>query len=421
MSANIQPAPYTCPACGLLCDDITPSNNTCAKSIAFFGQKLGDATPKIKGQTVGLLEAITAAAQILKSSQKPLFAGLSTDIVGFKALENLAQKTGGALTHMNAQSMARNLKVLQSSGWQTTTLTEVKNRADLIVCIGSNIIDHNPRFFERFVDVEGMFAGGKISNREIVFLGEKSSHVKIDALNTSWILAHRADALPSVLSALHALMLGKPLKVDEIGGIERADLEALALKLKAAKYAALTWVAKDLDFNHAELTIEQITQIVATLNQSDSNHYGRAACLPLGGSDGDTSANNIHTWRNGIILDDATEANNHAPIHDTIIWVNSFSLEKLPPKTDFPLIVLGNANTQFAQIPAVFIPIATPGLDCNGTLFRVDGSVILPLKKVRDTHLQNQNLPTLSEIVRQIENALFNINQVNTNQEWLPN
>ena len=411
MSANIQPAPYTCPACGLLCDDITPESNTCAKSIAFFSQKLGDASSQIKGKNVNLQQAILAAAEILKNSQKPLFAGLSTDIAGFKALENLAKKTGGELQHMNQASMTRNLKVLQSTGWQTTTLTEVKNRADLILCIGSDIVSHNPRFFERFVDAEGMF----VETRKIVFLSDKLAQVKSDALRAAWMLAHRAGTLPSVLSALHAIVLNKPLKADEIGGVKRADLVDLASKLKAAKYAVLTWVAKDLDFPHAELAIEQITQIVATLNQSDSNHFGRAAGLPLGGSDGDTSANNIHTWRNGLVLEDATgqnhssaspAANIYAPLYDSVIWINSFSAEKLPPKCDVPLIVFGNANTKFTQTPDVFIPIATPGLDCGGTLFRVDGSVILPLKKAREPDFKNQRLPTLAEILRQIEAKL---------------
>ena len=415
MSAQNPSATFTCPACGLLCDDITPSNNTCAKSIAFFGQNLGDATPKIKGQKVSLADAILAATNILKKSQKPLFAGLSTDIAGFKAIENLAQKTGATLAHMNAQSMARNLKVLQSSGWQTTTLTEVKNHADLIVCIGSDIVSHNPRFFERFVDVEGMFVGGENNPRKIVFLGEKTDHVKSDAPNASWILACRAGALPSVLSALHALVLGKPLKATEIAGIKIEDLQALVDKLKAAKYAVLVWVAQDLDFPHAELAIEQITQIVATLNQSDSNHFGRAAGLPLGGSDGDTSANNIHTWRNGLVLEDATgqnhssaspAANIYAPLYDSVIWINSFSAEKLPPKSNAPTIVFGNANTTFTQTPDVFIPIATPGLDCGGTLFRVDSAVILPLKKAREPDFKNQRLPTLAEILRQIEAKL---------------
>ncbi len=112
----------------------------------------------------------------------------------------------------------------------------------------------------------------------------------------------------------------------------------------------------------------------------------------MGGSDGDTSANNANTWLSGYSL------NNTKTDYDTLVLVNSFSPEKLPQKTDKPLIVLGNANTQFAQIPDVFIPIATPGLDCGGTLFRVDSAVVLPLKKVREN-----DLPKLDDVVRQIE------------------
>ena len=394
----------TCPACGLLCDDVVIDNNQqkirvlangCAKGITFFEQPINDIKPQINGKQATMQQAIAHAVCLLKASQQPLFAGLSTDVAGFRSLYHLSQKTNGSLQHMNASSMARNMKVLQSTGWQTTTLTEVKNRADVIVCIGSDIVSHNPRFFERFVDVEGMFAGGKISKREVIYLGLEH------APKGARLLPCKADRLPEVLAALRALVLGKTLKAETIAGIKASDLQALTDKLKAAKYAVLAWVAKDLDFPHAELAIQQITQIVAVLNQTT-----RASGLPLGGSDGDTSANYTHTWLNGVVLDDVLEANIHAASslsnHDTVVWINSFSAEKFPPKSDVPLIVLSNANTIFTQTPDVFIPIATPGLDSSGTLFRVDGAVILPLKKVREN-----NLPTLADICTLINKQLI--------------
>ena len=161
----------------------------------------------------------------------------------------------------------------------------------------------------------------------------------------------------------------------------------------------LAWVAKDLDYPHAELTIQNITETVAILNQTT-----RAAGLALGGSDGDTSANNANTWLSSFVLNNG--ALNDVPIeHDLMVWVNSFSsekiLSKMPPTSDKPLIVFGNANCQFETLPEVFIPIATPGLDCSGTLFRVDSSVILPLKKIRDNAL-----PTLHEVVSEVEKLL---------------
>ena len=92
-------------------------------------------------------------------------------------------------------------------------------------------------------------------------------------------------------------------------------------------------------------------------------------------------------------------------ILNLFVWVNSFITEKIPSKllssTDKPLIIFGHHNAPLNQIADVHIPVATPGLDCDGTLFRVDSAVVLPLKKMRDN-----NLPTLSEVVRQIEALL---------------
>ena len=392
----------TCPACGLLCDDVVIDNNQqkikvlangCAKGITFFEQPLNQdldkISPKINGKPASSQQAIAHAVTLLKASQQPLFAGLSTDVAGFRSLYHLSQKTNASLQHMNASSMARNMKVLQSTGWQTTTLTEVKNRADVIVCFG-DISKHNPRFFERFVDIDGMFVQAK--HRQIIVIGEANNKgiIKSHALESAQILACRADDLPSITIALRALVAGKRLKTTEIAGVKLCDLQALADTLKVAKYAVLAWVAKDLDFSHAELTIQNITETVAILNQTT-----RAAGLPLGGSDGDTSANNTNTWLSGLALNDK-------PIeHDCMVWMNSFSPEVLPPLKDKPLIVFGNNHCQFEGVPDVFIPIATPGLDCSGTLFRVDSSIVLPLKKVRES-----DLPTLSEVLSQIDKLL---------------
>ncbi len=403
---NISTTITTCPACGLLCDDvsikskqsrITVLNTSCAKSIQFFEQPVSDDSPKINGEPATLKQAISHVAGLLKASKKPLYAGLSTDVQGFRAIYNLANKTNGSLQHMNAPSMTRNMAVLQSSGWQTTTLTEVKNHADVIVCIGTDVVSHNPRFFERFVwlsnpNADAMFTDFK--QREVIYIGENlntKAGASPDGKQPISLNCSTTD-LSEVMAVLRALIAGKTLKTQSVAGIQINALIAVADKLKQAKYAVLAWVAKDLDFPHAELTIQSMTETVALLNQNNSSRTGRAAGLSLGGSDGDTSANNASTWLSGFAL------NAEKIEYDAMVLVNSFSAEKLPHKSDKPLIIFGNPNTQLAQIPDVFIPIATPGLDCNGTLFRVDSAVVLPLKKVR-----GNNLPTLSEVVHQIE------------------
>jgi len=386
----------TCPACGLLCDDIDVNNLakiSCAKAVKFFSQTPIQSTPRIGGKPVSMEQAVARAAELLRDSKQPLMAGLSTDLAGFRAAYQLAEKTKATLAHMNATTTWSNVKVLQSTGWQTTTLTEVKNRADVIVCVGTDVVSHNPRFFERNVWVkDAMFTDAQM--RDIIYLGGHGLDVSAGVSpqgKQPTVLPCDSSQMPEVTATLHALVAGKPIKVESVAGIAMSDLAAVADKLKQAKYAVMIWIAKDLDFPHAELTIQQITQTVVALNETT-----RAGGLALGGSDGDTTVNYAHTWLSGLAIHEQA-----LPAHDTLIWVNSFSPEKPIPNTGAPTIVLGSASMALEKAPDVFIPIATPGLDCGGTLFRVDSSVVLPLKKVREN-----DLPTLAEVLTMLEEAL---------------
>ncbi|WP_052184918.1 formylmethanofuran dehydrogenase [Methylotenera sp. N17] len=402
----------TCPACGLLCDDVTvswqgpdakldvtvKSGKPCGKTVAFFSRPLNAATPMIAGKPVSLVEAIAHAGKLVQQAQMPLVAGLSTDLAGFRAAYQFAHpaqsnRPQANMMHMNVHSSLRNTKVLQSTGWQTTTLTEVKNRADMIVCIGTDVVHHNPRFFERAVWTdEAMFTDA--SARKVVYLGG-------DDLNTAPGVSPKGELptvlpcatidLPEVTAALRALLQGKVLKVDAIAGVKVSALTQLVEQLKQAKYAVLIWVAKDLDFPHAELTIQNITESVVILNQQS-----RAMGLGLGGSDGDTTVNYAHTWLDGLTLGEQD-----VDAHDLIVWINSFSPDKPMPNVSQPVVAFGHPDTQFTTPPEVFIPVATPGLDAAGTLFRVDSSVVLPLKKVRES-----TLPTLAEVLLKLEAQL---------------
>jgi formylmethanofuran dehydrogenase subunit B len=389
----------TCPACGLLCDDISINhnqnvfNNTCAKGNVFFKQKTSKSSPAIAGKSVDLSQAIAHAADIIRSASNPIFAGLSTDLAGFRSCFHTAKKINAPMMHINAQSTWRNTKALQTRGWQTTTLMEVKNRADVIVCIGTDIISHNPRFFERNVwNKEALFTDPQ--TRDIIYLGGENldtSHGVSPIGKKPTVFPCAIDALPEVTAALRALIQGKPLNTTVIAGVAIKDLQAIVERLKQASYAVLIWVAKDLDFAHAELTIQNITESVVALNEKS-----RAMGLALGGSDGDTTVNYAHTWLSAL-----APAEHDVTEHDAMVWINSFSPEKPIPATEAPIIAIGNSNLQFDTPPAVFIPVATPGLDCAGTLFRVDSSIVLPLQKT-----QESTLPTLAEVMTKMDALL---------------
>ena len=412
----------TCPACGLLCDDVriargstgllTVIEKGCAKSVKFFERAVQTTSPSIAGKAVSLTEALNKSAEILRTSNQPLFAGLGTEVQGMRGILSLADKVGATLDHMNAFSSFRNTLVLQNSGWQVTTLTEVRNRVDLLLVIGTDIVSHNPRFFERNVwNKESMF-DQDTSSREVVYLGgqniDTSAGISPKGVKPT-VLPCDLERLPEVVAALRAIIAGKTLVAKEIAGIKTSDLENLSDRLKAAKYSVVTWVSSDLNLPHAELTVQNITELVIKLNAKT-----RSSGLPLGGSEGDYSVNQTSTWTSGYPVRSrfARKHPEYDPHHfsaeqllkndeaDALLWVSEFNPDKTPPNVNIPKIVIGHTN-MLANNADVFIPVSTAGIDHKGTMFRIDSSVSLPLGKLRES-----SLPSLVEVITAIEAAL---------------
>ena len=409
----------TCPFCGLLCDDLRINRDTagnlnviengCAKSVTFFGRPIAT-PPRVGGKPVELKEAIAKAAEILKSAKQPLFAGLGTEVYGMRAVMNLAETTNATLDHMNSNGFMRNLQVVQNSGWQITTLTEVKNRMDLLVVLGTDIVSVFPRFFEREVWNKETMYGQDTSKREVIYLGgqniDTTAGIAPDGRKPD-VLPCDLDKLPDVVSALRAIVSGKKLQVSEVAGIAVADLEKLAQRMQAAKYSVLVWAAAPLNFPHAELTVQNATELVKTLNKTT-----RSSGLPLGGIEGDMNANQVCTWISGYPMRTsyARSYPEHDAYHfstdrqlaskeaDVLFWVSSFNPDRIPPETTIPTVVFGHAQMQLAKEPAVFIPVGLPGADHKGIMFRTDNVVSLPLQKLRDS-----SLPTLAEVFSAIE------------------
>jgi len=418
----------TCPACGLLCDDVklgtSPAltlQNGCTKGIAFFEQAYKSpvqASPMLHGKPADLDSAIHAAAEILSRSKRPLFAGLGTEVLGMRSISSLAKRTDATLDHLHSNATVHNTRTMQHGGWLTTTLAEVKNRADVILAIGTGITDSHPRFFEKLVwNADNLFDK---PTPEVIFLGAQNpgtqslgaqdnpDHTATAPDGTEpTIIPAAVTQLPEIINALNALLNGKKPAAGHIAGIATNTLAALADKLKAAKYAVIVWSASALKYPHAELTIQSITQLVNKLNESS-----RAAGLPLNSGDGDTSVNNVSTWLSGYPT--RNRFNHGVPEYDTyhystekqlqecdaLLWVSTFN-PHLPPETKAPVIVIGHPGTSLGATPDVFIPAGIPGVDHAGQMFRMDSSITLPLKKLRDS-----SLPSLSEVLGKIEALL---------------
>jgi formylmethanofuran dehydrogenase subunit B len=411
-----------CPFCGLACDDlalnvdggkIRTTQNACSRSSDAFASldPLPSSKPQVNGADTTLEKAVQAAAHILSKSVQPLFGGLSTDVAGMRALMQLGDACGATFDHMNSETKLRNLLVLQDSGFVNTTFAEVKNHADLIIFFGTDAVSRFPRLFERLVWNKDSLTGLDTKLRDIIYLGDvkhTQAGIAPDGRKPTSMKCPNAD-LGQVAAVLHALLAGKTLQTEQIGGIKIAALKKLLEKIHAAKYTVFCWSAADLNFPHADLAIQSLAEFIKAINEKT-----RCAGLPLGGSDADITANSVHTWQSGFPIRTSFASGKPVfdPYHfstqrllengeaDALLWVNSFDEKRTAPATKIPTIVLGRVGMKPAKGTQVFIPIATPGADHAGHFYRSDKIVALPLRKLRETLL-----PSVEQVVNAIETS----------------
>jgi len=409
------------PFCGIGTDDLTISvegvslkviENGCAVNTSAFEQAITDTSPRVDGKVVSLDVAIAKAAALLKDTNLPVIGGCATDVNGMRGLLALAERCGGVVDNMNFTGARNNFLALQDSGWMNTTLAEVKNRCDLLLIVGTDLEAFAPRFFERYLwNKEAMFLDDT-SHREVIYLGKAPSG---DASTSpsgqkAQVFECATQGLPEVIAVLRALVKGQPIRAASVHGITVADLQTIADKLKAAKYGVVTWAAGALAYAQAELTVQTLSEMIKDLNNAT-----RCSGLPLGGKEGDQTANQVCGWTTGYpartrfsrgypeydpFLNDTNLllANGEA---DVLVWVQAFNVSSVPPVTALPTIVVGRSGMTFAKEPDVFIPVGTPGIDHAGHAYRMDNVVAIRLKKLRDS-----GLPSTAQVLNAIEQAL---------------
>lgn len=410
------------PFCGIGTDDLSIQvdgvslkvvEHGCAVNTPAFEQAITDTRPRVDGKETSLEAAVAKAAALLKNTNQPVIGGCATDVNGMRALLALADRSGAVVDNMNFTGARNNFLALQDSGWMNTTLAEVKNRCDLLLVVGVDLEGFSPRFFERYLwNEESMFLEDT-GKREIIYLGKTPSGSSSTSPNGQKALVFDCanEDLPDVVAVLRALVKGNPIRIDSVGGIAVADLQDIAGKLKAASYSVVTWAAGALAYSQAELTVQTLSEMVKDIN----NRNTRSSGLPLGGKEGDQTANQVCGWTTGYpartrfssgfpeydpFLNDTNFLlkNNEA---DALVWVQAFNVKAVPPVTALPTIVLGRSGMTFEKEPDVFIPVGTPGIDHAGHAYRMDNVVAIRLKKLRDS-----GLPSTSDVLNAIEHAL---------------
>lgn len=389
-----------CPFCALVCDDLATSSrggvvSLTGKGCALARQRLerppAVGVPQVAGAAVTRAKALRAAAGLLRAARSPLIGGMATDVDGAREALALAERTRGIVDHAASQDLLRNLKTLRERGWVLTTFGEVRNRADLLVLVGTTGLDTHPRFFERLLPADETLFGPL--RREVVVVG-KGLRLRGEAAAGLAVehLPAPLDALGEVAYALRALLGAQRLDARRVAGLRQDALEALAARLKAARYPVIVWSAALLPAAGAAVTIQAWAELARDLNET-----GRCVGLPIGAAHGVGGVNQVSTWQTGYPLPVRFTA--EGPAHDPqrfaaaqalasgdadlLVWVSGLGAGLAPPNTSVPRIVLSDDPAQAAGAD-VFLPVGTAGVDHAGRMFRADGVVCLPVRALRE-------------------------------------
>jgi formylmethanofuran dehydrogenase subunit B len=417
---------WTCPFCPLACDHLSVLAGTgreplslqggecrrASRALAHFTGRPSEAGPQVDGLPCDLASAAAAAARLLGASRQPLFGGLGTDVAGARALYPLACATGAICDVGAGEPLMHGLRALQDRGQFTTTLAEVRTRADLIVFVGGLPADLAPLIGPRCG-----IGDAQVPQRQVLVLGPAPGD---EALLSHWAGQGgvRVETLPLHGDLFDTLALLCAL-VDQHALPAAPDaLRGLAQRLHAARYAVLVGAPARLPAQGA-LIVEAVHRVVNSLNRTT-----RAAALWIGGGNGAATVNQVFAWLSGLPLRSRVgpAGLEHEPLAfdaarlladgavDALLWVAGFDADALPAPNRLPMVVIGHpalaAALQRPGLRTVFIPVSTPGIGSAGHLFRTDGTVLMPLHAI-----YSDRLPTVADALGLIVSALRDVRE----------
>ncbi len=404
-----------CPFCGLLCSGISldslsgdsrtsiATDSNCERATRGWQLSQPNASWHLKplrhGRVVAADMALKEASQQIAAARRTLFLGLGTDVAGMRQIVDYARTVGGVLDHLHSDALQTNLSLMQHAGWIATTLSEIRFRADVIVLVGDSLLERFPRLLSLLTDkTEPKSADVP----KLFWFGTDDLRFRTQAMllpHVQAISLKKSDWLPALTSLL--LHTGSPQNGDFDSNVaswgSSESFIPLARSLPSAHYAAWIWSAADFLSEGDDLILDLLVRLVAKRNETS-----RAAVLPLAGSNGDTTAQQVCTWKTGFPLRQAIQQHlsDYQPHRfraldvlkrqdcDAAIYVSAF--EPIEPPEEFwgvsgVKVVVGHPALKCATRADYFFPSGIPGVDHESHLFRGDGVTIISVDRKRDS------------------------------------
>ncbi|MEM3608587.1 MAG: formylmethanofuran dehydrogenase subunit B [Candidatus Bathyarchaeia archaeon] len=388
-----------CTVCGCCCDDlivevednhIRSVRNACALSTS----KLMDHRERLKTPMVreggtlreaSLKEALDRAAQILAEARYPLLWGWSLTCNEAVSIGvELAETLGGVIDNNTSICHGPGLIGVHDIGISSSTLGEVKNRADLIVYWGANPVHAHPRHMARYtLMARGRFRRSRRERTLIVVDVRRTDTAKLADL----YIQVEPNGDYELLSALRAAVRGEEIEQEDVAGVPIEEIEEMAELMIGCEFGALFYGVGLTMSRGKSRNIDAALSLVRDLNSRT-----KFIILPMRGHFNVTGANEVTTWLSGYPF--GVDYSRGYPYYnpgdttaidllrrgecDAALVVASDPAAHFPASitrklAEIPVVTLDPHRSTTVEISDVAIPTAIVGVEASGTVYRMDG------------------------------------------------
>jgi len=430
----------TCTYCGCLCDDIelhadngriVRAAHACALGRAwFFGHPVDSQCPPtlVHGRPAAMQTAIAAAADMLERANLPLIFGLGNSTgEAQRAAILLAEEVGGVIDSHTSLTHGPSKLGAQLVGKVTTTLGEVRNRADLLIYWGSNPVESHPRHLTKFTFTpKGRFTPRGRHDRTMVVVDVRET---LTARAADQFVQIRSGSDFEVLTALGALARSQPVDraLVEKSGLTLGQLTDLVERMKRARFGAFFYGTGLTMSRGKHMNVAALLSLTAALNV-----HTKFVAVPMRDYGNEAGADNIMSGITGYPfgVDFARGYPRSNPGEFTAVdllvrqeadaalivaadpW-STMPQAALDHLERIPHIVIDRAIAR-PRRTGVHFTTAAPGISTTGTAYRMDKVPITLRPALRSPE------PTDEEVILAIHQAVVDARASQTSISPLP-
>jgi formylmethanofuran dehydrogenase subunit B len=298
----------------------------------------------------------------------------------------IADMIGGTLDTTTSVCHGPSGIAFEGVGESTSTLGELKNRADFLVFWGGNPAESHPRLFSRYaVTPKGMYIPKGKKDRTVVLVDVRRTP-SAPVADIFIQIKPRRDF--EVLWALRALVKGRRVdpSIEETTGVPLATLQDLVERMKRCRYGAFLFgmgltMTRGRHFNSGALLALA----------SDLNQFTHFVAKPVRGHGNVTGADNVVSWQTGFpfgvnfargyprfnpgeftTVDTLSRGDADAAMIIAADPAANFPQPAIERLKQIPVILLDPKETVTSRLARVAFTTATYGINTTGTVYRMD-------------------------------------------------